>query len=176
MLNTCLTVRAHEANSHSNHGWERFTQRVIDLVAQKRTRGVVFMAWGTPAGKRVTKIDKSRHLVLTSVHPSPLSAARGFFDCGHFRKANEWLVKRYGNQGEVDWALAPGTSTKENKTPETEAASSQSTIGKEENKAPATKEQETKEKGADLDDIDSDEEAAMEEVLKEAEKQASQEG
>ena len=89
MLNTCLTVRAHEANSHSNRGWERFTQRVIDLVAQKRTRGVVFMAWGTPAGKRVQKVDKSRHLILQSVHPSPLSASRGFFDCGHFKAANE---------------------------------------------------------------------------------------
>lgn len=112
MLNTCLTVRAHEANSHSNRGWERFTQRVIDLVAQKRTRGVVFVAWGTPAGKRVQKVDRSRHLVLQSVHPSPLSASRGFFDCAHFIKANEWLVGRYGPEGEIDWALSPGTSTK----------------------------------------------------------------
>ncbi|CAI4218668.1 unnamed protein product [Parascedosporium putredinis] len=58
-------------NIHSNRGWERFTQRVIDLVAQKRTRGVVFMAWGTPAGKRVMKVDNTKHLVLTAVHPSP---------------------------------------------------------------------------------------------------------
>ncbi|KAF9765210.1 hypothetical protein IL306_002551 [Fusarium sp. DS 682] len=112
MLNTCLTVRAHEANSHSNRGWEKLTQRVIDLVAQKRARGVVFMAWGTPAGKRVQKIDRVKHLVLQSVHPSPLSASRGFFDCGHFRKANDWLVTRYGPEGEIDWALAPGASTK----------------------------------------------------------------
>ncbi|KOS19165.1 Uracil-DNA glycosylase [Escovopsis weberi] len=112
MLNTCLTVRAHEANSHSNHGWEKFTQKVIDLVAQKRTRGVVFIAWGTSAGKRVVKIDKARHLVLTGVHPSPLSASRGFFDCGHFRAANEWLVTRYGDDGEIDWALVPGNTTK----------------------------------------------------------------
>ncbi|KAB5578457.1 uracil-DNA glycosylase-like protein [Coniochaeta sp. 2T2.1] len=111
MLNTCLTVRAHEANSHANRGWEKFTQKVIDLVAAKRTRGVVFMAWGTPAGKRVVKVDAKRHLVLKSVHPSPLSASRGFFDCGHFRKANEWLVQRYGEQGEVDWALVEGNST-----------------------------------------------------------------
>lgn len=110
MLNTCLTVRAHEAASHANRGWERFTQKVIDLVAAKRTRGVVFIAWGTPAGKRVQKIDAKRHLVLKSVHPSPLSAARGFFTCGHFKKANEWLVGRYGNDGAVDWALAPKTS------------------------------------------------------------------
>lgn len=107
LLNTCLTVRAHEANSHSNRGWEKFTQRVIDLVAQKRTRGVVFMAWGTPAGKRVVKVDKKRHLVLTSVHPSPLSASRGFFDCQHFRKANDWLVTRYGDGQEIDWDLVP---------------------------------------------------------------------
>lgn len=107
LLNTCLTVRAHEANSHANRGWEKFTQRVIDLVAQKRTRGVVFMAWGTPAGKRVVKVDKKRHLVLNSVHPSPLSASRGFFDCHHFRKANDWLVTRYGEGSEIDWDLVP---------------------------------------------------------------------
>ncbi len=110
MLNTCLTVRAHEANSHSNRGWERFTQKVIDLVAARRTLGVVFMAWGTPAGKRVLKVDGGRHLVLKSVHPSPLSAARGFFNCGHFRRANEWLGERYGVEGRVDWALVEGGS------------------------------------------------------------------
>jgi len=118
MLNTCLTVRAHEANSHANRGWERFTQKAIDLVAARRTRGVVFMAWGTPAGKRVLKVDGKRHLVLTSVHPSPLSAARGFFDCGHFRKANEWLVGRYGEGAEVDWALVEGNSTLDKKRAE----------------------------------------------------------
>lgn len=110
MLNTCLTVRAHEANSHSNRGWERFTQRVIDLVAARRARGVVFMAWGTPAGKRVVKVDAKRHLVLKSVHPSPLSASRGYFTCGHFRAANEWLAERYGVDGRVDWALVEGQS------------------------------------------------------------------
>jgi uracil-DNA glycosylase len=69
-------------------------------------RGVVFMAWGAPAGKRVTKVDRGRHLVLTAVHPSPLSASKGFFDCGHFKKANEWLKDRYGSEdGEVDWNL-----------------------------------------------------------------------
>lgn len=105
LLNTCLTVRAHEANSHANRGWEKFTQKVIDTVAAKRTKGVVFLAWGTPAGKRVTKVDRKRHLVLSSVHPSPLSAARGFFDCGHFKKTNEWLRGRYGVEGEIDWDL-----------------------------------------------------------------------
>lgn len=78
LLNTCLTVRSAEANSHQNKGWEKFTQRVIDIVAKQRTRGVVFLAWGTPAAKRVTKVDKVRHCILQSVHPSPLSAMRGF--------------------------------------------------------------------------------------------------
>lgn len=128
LLNTCLTVRAHEANSHSNRGWERFTQKVIDLVAAKRSRGVVFMAWGTPAGKRVVKVDAKKHLVLKSVHPSPLSASRGFFDCGHFRKANDWLVSRYGAGAEIDWDLSGAkkveaavveTKTVETKTVET---------------------------------------------------------
>ena len=78
MLNTCLTVRAHQANSHANKGWERFTQKVIDVVARLRPRGVVFLAWGSPAQKRVAKVDRRKHLVLQSVHPSPLSASRGF--------------------------------------------------------------------------------------------------
>ncbi|KAI9788332.1 MAG: uracil DNA glycosylase [Piccolia ochrophora] len=105
LLNTCLTVRAREANSHAGKGWERFTQKVIDTVAKARTRGVVFLAWGTPAGKRVSAVKRDRHCVLTSVHPSPLSAARGFFTCGHFKKTNEWLVQRYGEGSEIDWDL-----------------------------------------------------------------------
>lgn len=78
MLNTCLTVRAHQAASHSNKGWERFTQKAIDTVARVRTNGVVFLAWGSPAGKRVAGINRQKHCVLQSVHPSPLSAHRGF--------------------------------------------------------------------------------------------------
>lgn len=118
MLNTCLTVRAHEANSHSSKGWERFTQKVIDTVAKVRGRGVVFLAWGAPAGKRVAKINKAKHLVLQSVHPSPLSAQKGFFTCGHFKKTNEWLAERYGVDGVINWNLdkpkpiaAPATMT-----------------------------------------------------------------
>lgn len=105
LLNTCLTVRAHEANSHSNQGWEKFTQKVIDIVAAKRTKGVVFLAWGNPAQKRVSRIDKAKHCVLLSVHPSPLSASRGWFQCGHFKKTNEWLVTRYGEDGAINWDL-----------------------------------------------------------------------
>ncbi|MCJ1347320.1 uracil DNA glycosylase, partial [Peltigera leucophlebia] len=105
LLNTCLTVRAHLANSHSKKGWEKFTQKVIDVVNKKRTRGVVFLAWGSPAQGRMKGVNKERHCVLNSVHPSPLSAHKGFFDCGHFKKANEWLKQRYGPGGEIDWDL-----------------------------------------------------------------------
>ena len=78
MLNTCLTVRAHQANSHAGKGWEEFTQKVIDTVVKVRTKGVVIMAWGGPAKKRITKVNRGKHCVLESVHPSPLSAAGGF--------------------------------------------------------------------------------------------------
>lgn len=105
LLNTCLTVEAHKANSHANKGWERFTQRVIEIVNKKRTGGVVFLAWGSPAQKRCAGVDGKRHLVLKTVHPSPLSAHKGFLDCGHFKKANLWLKERYGEDGEIDWDL-----------------------------------------------------------------------
>ncbi|EME40312.1 hypothetical protein DOTSEDRAFT_179354 [Dothistroma septosporum NZE10] len=105
LLNTCLTVRAHEANSHAKQGWEKFTQKVIDTVAAKRTKGVVFLAWGKPAQDRCKKINGGKHLVLKSVHPSPLSAHKGFLDCGHFKAANEWLQDKYGEDGIIDWNL-----------------------------------------------------------------------
>ncbi|KAI2468714.1 uracil-DNA glycosylase [Annulohypoxylon bovei var. microspora] len=126
LLNTCLTVQAHEANSHAKRGWERFTQKVIDVVAQRRTRGVVFLAWGAPAAKRVAKVDAKRHLVLKSVHPSPLSASRGFFECGHFRATNEWLAARHGEDEVIDWGLGncstktPAREVKSESEPETE--------------------------------------------------------
>jgi uracil-DNA glycosylase len=106
MLNTCLTVRAHEAASHKNKGWERFTQKVIDTVAKTRTRGVVFLAWGSPAQQRCKGLGTSgKHLVLQSVHPSPLSAHKGFLTCGHFKKTNDWLKGRYGEEGMINWDL-----------------------------------------------------------------------
>ncbi|KAJ5724885.1 Uracil-DNA glycosylase [Penicillium malachiteum] len=107
MLNTCLTVRAHQAHSHGNKGWESFTQKVIDLVARVRTHGVVFLAWGKPAGLRVTKINRDKHYVLQSAHPSPFSAHTGFFDNGHFKKCNDWLASRYGDDEIIDWNLVP---------------------------------------------------------------------
>ena len=81
LLNTCLTVQAHQANSHAGKGWERFTQKVIDIVNRKRTKGVVFLAWGTPARKRVAGVNKELHHILYSVHPSPLSASNGWVRC-----------------------------------------------------------------------------------------------
>ncbi|KAI1500287.1 uracil-DNA glycosylase-like protein [Biscogniauxia marginata] len=159
MLNTCLTVRAHDANSHAGRGWERFTQRVIDLVAQKRRGGVVFLAWGKPAAQRVVKVDTKRHLVLRSAHPSPLSASRGFYDCGHFRLANEWLVARHGPHAEIDWSLEPGTTTKTKAEPAVvkapapaPAAAPATPAGKKQDEAvKATKEEE--EEGADEEPI-----------------------
>ncbi|KAG6305177.1 hypothetical protein E4U45_000623 [Claviceps purpurea] len=198
MLNTCLTVRAHEANSHANRGWERFTQKVIDIVAQKRTQGVVFIAWGTPAGKRVQKIDRQKHLILQSVHPSPLSASRGFFDCGHFKAANAWLIKRYGQDGEIDWALTPGSSTKAtpSHTPPASVAASAAVAGaaavgtaaaeaavKVGSKPAAQSNGSTQDKLVEEkqsltpedDDMDSEDEAALEEALRLAEEEAKKE-
>ncbi|KAK6351356.1 uracil DNA glycosylase [Orbilia javanica] len=106
MLNTCLTVQPSKPNSHANKGWEQFTQKVIEVVSQKRTKGVVFMAWGKPAQGRVGKVNKTTHLILSSCHPSPLaqpSAPVKFKDVRHFILANEWLEQKYGEDGPVDW-------------------------------------------------------------------------
>ena len=91
LLNSTLTVRAHQAASHQGKGWEEFTDRAISLLAEHR-ENLVFMLWGSYAIKKGAFIDKSKHLVLTSPHPSPLSAYRGFFGNHHFSKANEYLV------------------------------------------------------------------------------------
>ncbi|KAF8656815.1 hypothetical protein AX16_002364 [Volvariella volvacea WC 439] len=116
MLNTCLTVRAGSPGSHSNKGWEDFTDKVVDVVDKYGGanltdvngnngvgRGVVFLAWGAWAAKRVAKLDKAKHLILKSAHPSPFSANKGFLGNGHFKKANEWLQKKYGPEAKVDW-------------------------------------------------------------------------
>ena len=92
LLNTCLSVRAHQAFSHSGHGWETFTDAVIRLLAEQ-TEHLVFLLWGAPAGKKAALIDPSRHLVLRSAHPSPLSAYRGFFGNQHFLRCNQYLVE-----------------------------------------------------------------------------------
>ncbi len=90
LLNTCLTVREHQAFSHSGHGWETFTDAAIAALSRGREH-LVFMLWGAPAGRKAALIDRSRHLILTSAHPSPLSAFRGFMGNGHFLKCNEYL-------------------------------------------------------------------------------------
>jgi len=102
LLNTVLTVRAHEPNSHRNQGWEKFTDGIIRLVNQK-DKPVVFILWGAPAGKKKKMITNPKHLVLTSAHPSPLSASRGFFGSKPFSKTNNFLKSVY-NHG-IEWAL-----------------------------------------------------------------------
>lgn len=91
LLNATLTVQAHMAGSHQGKGWERFTDAVIQTLVNKREH-LVFMLWGNYAQQKSKYIDRAKHLVLTTVHPSPLSAYRGFFGCGHFRDANDYLI------------------------------------------------------------------------------------
>ena len=95
LLNATLTVRAHQAGSHQNKGWETFTDAVINLLAGDR-ENLVFMLWGSYAQRKGQFIDKTKHLVLESVHPSPLSAHRGFFGNHYFSRANEYLAS-HGN-------------------------------------------------------------------------------
>lgn len=92
LLNTTLTVRRANANSHRGHGWENITEKIISLVSQKE-EPVVFLLWGSNAISFANKIAK-HHLVLTAPHPSPLSAYRGFFGCGHFKKCNDFLISQ----------------------------------------------------------------------------------
>ena len=91
LLNATLTVRAHQAGSHQNKGWEQFTDAVIHRLAQER-ENLVFILWGSYAQRKGEFIDRSRHLVLQSPHPSPLSAHRGFFGNRHFSRTNEYLT------------------------------------------------------------------------------------
>ena len=100
LLNSTLTVRAHCAGSHQNRGWEEYTNEGILHLAQHREH-LVFILWGAYAIKKGAFIDRTRHLVLTSPHPSPLSAHRGFFGNKHFSKTNEYLIA-HGNEP-IDW-------------------------------------------------------------------------
>lgn len=102
LLNTALTVRAHNANSHRNMGWEIFTDNVIRYL-NDRQDPVIFVLWGANARKKRDYIDKTRHYILEAPHPSPLSAHRGFFGCGHFLKINEIL--RSLGKDEIDWQI-----------------------------------------------------------------------
>ncbi len=102
LLNTVLTVRAHQANSHRQKGWEEFTDAVIRAV-NEIDRPVVHLLWGRPAGEKAKILNNPKHLVLTAPHPSPLSAYRGFFGCKHFSKANEFLIKN--GLEPIDWQI-----------------------------------------------------------------------
>lgn len=102
LLNTVLTVEQGKAHSHANIGWERFTDKVIAQLNQHR-ENLVFLLWGSHAQKKGQFIDRSRHLVLTSVHPSPLSAHRGFFGCKHFSQTNRYLTEK--GLSEINWQL-----------------------------------------------------------------------
>ena len=93
LINATLTVEAHKAGSHQKMGWEKFTDSVIHHLANEK-QGIVFLLWGSYAQKKGEFIDKTKHLVLKSVHPSPLSAYRGFFGNNHFSKTNDYLVKQ----------------------------------------------------------------------------------
>ena len=102
LLNTSLTVRAGEANSHKSIGWEIFTDKIISLVNEKEDP-VVFLLWGNNAIKKKNLITNKRHLILTSVHPSPLSASRGFFGSKPFSKINNFLISI--NKKHIDWQI-----------------------------------------------------------------------
>lgn len=100
LLNATLTVQAHQAGSHQRRGWETFTDAAIRILAEEREH-IVFILWGAYAQKKGAFIDRNKHLVLTSAHPSPLSAYNGFFGNKHFSRANEYL-KMHG-ETEIDW-------------------------------------------------------------------------
>lgn len=101
LLNTVLTVREHYANSHKGKGWEEFTDSVISKISKEK-ENVVFLLWGANARSKKPLIDKTKHLVLECAHPSPLSAYNGFFGCGHFLKANEYLISC--GKTPIDWS------------------------------------------------------------------------
>lgn len=102
MLNTVLTVRAHEAASHQGKGWEKFTDAVIEAV-NAQDRPIVYMLWGRPAQSKSPMLNNPKHLVLKAAHPSPLSASNGFFGCRHFSKANDFLVEN--GVEPIDWQI-----------------------------------------------------------------------
>ena len=102
LLNTVLTVRAHQANSHKGIGWEEFTDAAI-RVLNEQDHPIVFLLWGRPAQMKKSMLNNPKHLILEAPHPSPLSAYRGFFGCKHFSKANEFL-KQNGLEP-IDWQI-----------------------------------------------------------------------
>ena len=108
LLNTTLTVEKGNAGAHQGKGWEQFTDQVINQLNTRR-EGIVFILWGSFAQKKATMIDASKHLILKSVHPSPLSAHRGFMGCRHFSSANEYLQKQ--GLEPIDWQVPDQVET-----------------------------------------------------------------
>ena len=104
LLNTTLTVRANQARSHANQGWEIFTDCIIKSLSDHK-EGLVFVLWGRDAKSKQQIIDRQKHLILTSSHPSPYSAGYGFFGCGHFLQINQYLESR--GLGPINWQLQP---------------------------------------------------------------------
>lgn len=102
LLNTVLTVEKSKANSHQKKGWEKFTDKIIQLINEER-ENVVFLLWGSPAQKKAAKVDPDRHFIIKSVHPSPLSAYRGFFGSKPFSMTNDFLKSK--GLKEIDWKL-----------------------------------------------------------------------
>ena len=102
MLNTVLTVRAHQANSHQGHGWEQFTDAILEAVNQE-DRPIVYLLWGRPAQSKIPMLTNPKHLILKAPHPSPLSAYRGFFGCRHFSQANAFLESH--GAAPIDWQI-----------------------------------------------------------------------
>jgi|SRR5690606_30737487 len=102
LLNTTMTVRENQAGSHQKHGWERFTDQVIQQLSDKK-ESIIFLLWGNSAKEKIKLIDTKKHHILTAVHPSPLSAHHGFLTCGHFSKTNE-LLKNQGKEP-IDWQI-----------------------------------------------------------------------
>jgi uracil-DNA glycosylase len=100
LLNATLTVEAHKAGSHQGKGWEELTDAAIQALNNQRSN-IVFMLWGSYAQRKGQYIDRRKHLVLTAVHPSPLSAYRGFIGCGHFSQANNYLLQH--GQAPIAW-------------------------------------------------------------------------
>ncbi|WP_053364465.1 uracil-DNA glycosylase [Bacillus sp. FJAT-27251] len=105
LLNTVLTVREGEAHSHKGKGWEKLTDRVISLLNERETP-VIFLLWGRPAQSKMKLIDRDRHYIISSAHPSPLSASRGFFGSKPFSKINDYL--RNMGENEIDWQIEEG--------------------------------------------------------------------
>ena len=102
MLNTVLTVRAHQANSHQGKGWEQFTDAIIHAV-NAQDRPIVYLLWGRPAQSKIPMLTNPKHLILKAPHPSPLSAYRGFFGCKHFSQTNDFLAKN--GIAPIDWQI-----------------------------------------------------------------------